>query len=82
MRMFRGGILTFAEGEREREIGVQVLNDMVPEVDETFSISIMSPSGGSLVRTDTQLSCTILTNDNAHGILGFNQVRIASYAGA
>ena len=69
-----GGVLTFKEQETERSVSVRVLNDAIPEIDESFSIQITSPTGGSILGTQTSLACTILTNDNAHGLLGFQQV--------
>ncbi|XP_065175877.1 adhesion G-protein coupled receptor V1-like [Sycon ciliatum] len=74
----RGGVLTFKEQETERSVSVRVLNDAIPEIDESFSIQITSPTGGSILGTQTSLACTILTNDNAHGLLGFQQSSLST----
>lgn len=53
---------------------VSINNDDIPEVDERFSVQLQSPSGGSRIGGSGAVVITILTNDDAHGMIRFAQV--------
>jgi len=57
---------------------VAINDDSVPEVDEDFSIRLSMPSGGASLGVQTSVSMTILTNDNAHGLIGFDNDSLSS----
>lgn len=59
-------------GEASLFFTVAVFNDDVPEVDEDFSVALSMPSGGARLGQQTSVTMTILTNDDAHGVVGFN----------
>lgn len=64
--------LTFRPGEASLFFTVAINNDNVPEVDEDFSIGLSMPSGGARLGEQASITMTILTNDDAHGLIGFN----------
>ena len=67
--------LTFAPGENSHEFVVQVIDDVIPEIDEVFSVQLQYPLGGARLGEQSDTSITILTNDEAHGLIGFAEVR-------
>ena len=55
-------------------IAVDVIDDSIPEVDETFLIQLSNATGGAILSAESALPVTILTNDAAHGLIGFAPV--------
>ena len=50
-------------------------NDVIPEVNETFTVQlIVSLPGSGTVVSPSLAYLTILANDDAFGIIGFNEV--------
>lgn len=66
--------LTFAPEESQLRFSVRVVNDEIPEIDESFTIQLSSPVGGARIGTNRAVTTTILTNDDAHGLIGFADV--------
>lgn len=62
---------------------VALLEDDIPEVLEVFRVSLSAPTGGAMLGENSSIIVGILTNDNAHGIIGFAPVsaniKIPSY---
>ena len=56
------GTLTFAPGEDEQTIAVSILDDSTHETDETFTVSLSSPSNATLGSTD-EVTVTIRDDD-------------------
>ncbi|OGV73562.1 MAG: hypothetical protein A3K19_27830 [Lentisphaerae bacterium RIFOXYB12_FULL_65_16] len=57
--------LTFAPGDREKEITVHLVNDTLDEKDETVILTLGTPTQGSAVLgTPITHTCTIVDNDN------------------
>lgn len=56
---------------------VEVINDSTPELDELFSIQLMNPVGGAVLGIQSSLTITVLTNDDAYGLIGFAEVSVA-----
>lgn len=54
-----------------------IFNDDLPEVDEDFVIGLSMPSGGATVGEQAAVTMTILTNDNAHGLVGFTATSLS-----
>jgi Ca2+-binding RTX toxin-like protein len=66
------GTLTFAAGQTSQQITVLVNGDTTVEPDETFSVSLSSPSNATLGATTTS-TATILNDDAVQpGTLAFN----------
>lgn len=58
--------LTFAAGESSKTIGISIINDAFLEGNETFSVSLTSPTGAALGNPATSI-VTIVDNDIATG---------------
>ena len=39
-------MLTFLNGERTKQIGIVIVNDNIPEPDETFEVVLSNPTNG------------------------------------
>ena len=68
----RQGQLIFENGQKELELDFTILPDTAPERDEDFTVRIYNASGKAVVNSQKQdLSINILSNDDAHGRVGF-----------
>ncbi|XP_062310079.1 adhesion G-protein coupled receptor V1 [Osmerus eperlanus] len=63
-----------SSSEASKTIYIAVRDDDLPEADETFvfSLRLQSSSNGVRLGSPNKASITILSNDNAFGIIGFN----------
>lgn len=61
------GTLNFAVGQTTQTLTIPILNDVFVEGDETFSVTLTNPNGGTLGNNITNI--TILDNDLALGNL-------------
>jgi len=68
----RKGQLIFQDGETELHLDFTILQDTTPEQDETFSIELTNATGKAVIGSKSQLTITILSNNNAHGRIGFS----------
>ncbi|PAX06324.1 Calx-beta domain-containing protein [Sphingomonas lenta] len=59
-----GGTLTFADGEDERTIAIQVVGDTASEPDETFTVQLADATGGADI-ADATATGTIVSDDIA-----------------
>ncbi|KAI6651569.1 hypothetical protein LOD99_5177 [Oopsacas minuta] len=67
------GQVTFTEGTSLAALPLTVADDLNPEFDETFTVSLTSPSGGaSIASTNFSTVVTISENDDIHGVFGFS----------
>lgn len=73
---FSSGELYFAPGDRELDLAVNVIDDDIPEVDEVFGVKLKNPKGGAEIGFGGKVTIIVPTNDDAHGVIGFAQVRI------
>ncbi len=64
------GTLNFADGETTKTINLKFINDAVAEPNETFTVSLKDPTGGSTLMTPNVMTVTILDNDG--GGAGFS----------
>ena len=69
-------MLTFAEEEVNKMFTVALLEDDIPEVLEAFQVFLSAPTGGATLGETSSIVVGILTNDNAHGIIGFAPVSV------
>lgn len=58
-----GQILTFADGVTSQTISIPILDDMVQESDEDFTISLSNPTGGATLGNSLS-TVTIVDDDN------------------
>ena len=59
------GLLSFAAGETSKTFSVTVLNDLVAENLEAFSVRLRTPTNTALASSNLTLTVTINTNDSA-----------------
>ncbi|XP_038076858.1 adhesion G-protein coupled receptor V1-like isoform X2 [Patiria miniata] len=64
-----GGTLNFASGQTRQVINIGIRDDMIPEIDETFSVELYNPTGGSELGLNGRVDVRILANDYVAGIL-------------
>ncbi|PNI73010.1 ADGRV1 isoform 12 [Pan troglodytes] len=67
------GELIFEPGDREATIAVNILDDTVPEKEESFKVQLKNPKGGAEIGINDSVTITILSNDDAYGIVAFAQ---------
>ncbi|KAB0406077.1 hypothetical protein E2I00_004999, partial [Balaenoptera physalus] len=67
------GELIFEPGDKEAIIAVNILDDTVPEEDEYFRVQLKNPKGGAEIGINGYVKITILSNDDAYGVVGFAQ---------
>ena len=64
------GVAVIPEGETAGSLDLSVLNDDVPELEETFSVAITSVSKGARIGTPQSTTITIAPSDDPHGVFG------------
>ncbi|XP_036063369.1 adhesion G-protein coupled receptor V1 [Onychomys torridus] len=67
------GELIFEPGDREAIIAVNILDDTVPEKEESFRVQLQNPKGGAEIGVSSSVRVNILSNDNAYGVIAFAQ---------
>lgn len=68
------GELMFEPGDREAIIAVNILDDTVPEEEESFRVQLKNPKGGAEIGASGYVRVTVLSNDDAYGVIAFAQV--------
>ncbi len=63
------GVLTFAPGETNKTITAAIANDSVIETNETFTVTLGTPTGGAILGGTNTATVTILENDAAVSFL-------------
>ncbi|KAM9330953.1 adhesion G-protein coupled receptor V1 [Gastrophryne carolinensis] len=67
------GELKFEPGQGEATFAVNILDDPIPEEDESFRVRLKNPKGGAEIGINSYVTITIPTNDYAHGVIAFTQ---------
>ncbi|KAH0505721.1 G-protein coupled receptor 98 [Microtus ochrogaster] len=67
------GELMFEPGDREAIIAVNILDDTVPEKEESFRVQLKNPKGGAEIGASGYVRVTVLSNDDAYGVIAFAQ---------
>ena len=65
------GNLTFPIGSTSQTISLTITDDSEPEGDETFSITLSTPSSGAVRVAPSSLNIIISVNDDAGGVASF-----------
>ena len=73
--------MIFEPGDKEAIIAVNILDDTVPEEDESFRVQLKNPKGGAEIGINGYVQITILSNDDAYGVVGFAHVKIPHLEG-
>ncbi|XP_073534717.1 adhesion G-protein coupled receptor V1 isoform X1 [Phyllobates terribilis] len=74
------GELKFEPGQSEAVFTVNILDDSIPEEDETFRVRLKNPRGGAEIGIHSYVTITIPTNDYAHGVIAFSQSSLMKQA--
>lgn len=75
--IFSDGQVSFANGQRDANLTVALLDDVIPEERESFRLDLTSVNGGARLGSRKSLKIVIETSDNPDGLFGFvNQTRI------
>ena len=61
-------------------VAIEIVNDDTPELNETFDLRLVNPMGGARLSSQSSVPVTILTNDDAHGVIGFALVCACIFA--
>lgn len=69
----RSGNITLGVGQTSGNITVIVVQDEIPELDETFTVSLVNVSHGRL-GTRTSAALTVLASDDPYGIFVFTNL--------
>ncbi|XP_069483725.1 adhesion G-protein coupled receptor V1 isoform X2 [Ambystoma mexicanum] len=74
------GELKFEVGDREAVIAINLLDDEVPEENETFRVRLKNAKGGAEIGANGYVTIIISPNDDAHGVIGFTQSSLSKQA--
>jgi hypothetical protein len=66
------GKLSFAAGETTKTITIPILNDTLFEANETFKVTLSSPTGGATVPSAGASATVTIVSDDLGGMLGFS----------
>ena len=67
-------VVEFKPNQNSGSCVFTIVNDAVPEGNETFSVDLAVSVGNGITVSPSVAYLTILTNDDAFGIIGFNEV--------
>ncbi|MBD2336607.1 DUF4347 domain-containing protein [Calothrix sp. FACHB-156] len=67
----KSGTLTFAAGETSKSVTIQILDDTLPEANETFNFVIDNITGGATLSASQTTQITIIDNENNPGLVGY-----------
>jgi len=65
--------IQFQAGDTDKECKFTVADDNIPEANETYAIELIVSGSGTVISPSVAY-LTILANDDAFGIIGFNEV--------
>ena len=63
--------LVFESSQEIVNITIDIINDQVPELDETFEVILRNSAGGAEVGLPSSVTVTILSNDDINGVFSF-----------
>lgn len=64
-----GGVISLADGETNKSITIQILDDLTVEGNESFEVTISNPTGGSFISGPAAVTVTIEDNEFGPGSL-------------
>ena len=74
----RRGILWYGVGLSSHTLLIQIYPDTIPEITEEFIAQLSNPTNYAVIHeTNGNITVRILTNDNAHGVIGFSEDSIS-----
>ena len=74
----RSGTLWYGVGQSSHTLLIQIYPDTIPEITEEFIGQLSNPTNQAVIHeTNGNITVRILTNDNAHGVIGFSEDSIS-----
>ena len=67
-------VVEFRPNQNSGSCVFTIVDDAIPEGNETFSVDLSIPGGNGIMASPSVAYLTILANDDAFGIIGFNEV--------
>ena len=67
-------VVVFKPNQNSGSCVFTIEDDAIPEGNETFSVDLSIPGGNGIMASPSVAYLTILANDDAFGIIGFNEV--------
>lgn len=64
----------FVPNQNSGSCSFTILDDANPEANETYDVELIVVQGNGTLVSPSKASLTILANDDAFGIIGFNEV--------
>lgn len=64
--------MVFPDSQRSSQYVIKILDDATPEGNESFVVLLNNPSSGLELGNITSATVTIISNDDAHGRISFN----------
>ncbi|XP_019373727.1 PREDICTED: G-protein coupled receptor 98 [Gavialis gangeticus] len=71
------GELIFEPGDMDAVLAVNILDDIIPEEEEFFSVWLKNPKGGAEIGANGYVNIIIPSNDHAHGVIAFAQISLS-----
>lgn len=71
--------VTMEANQETAIVTIEIYDDEIPEINEVFNVTISDPTGGAVLGAQSTLPVTILSNDDAHGTVGFKEVGLSCY---
>lgn len=72
-----GGTITFADGQFDADIILEITDDALAENLETFDVHLLAvTSGGAGLGTDTSVRVGIIRNDSPNGVFSFLEAQV------
>ncbi|KAL4228132.1 hypothetical protein ACF0H5_013567 [Mactra antiquata] len=68
--------IIFLNGEKTKQINIEIINDDIPEPDEVFEVILSNPKNGLVLGTPNRATVTILANDDSAGFVYFEDASI------
>ena len=63
--------ITFPAGSTSQTVSIAIVDDSIPEGDETFTVALSSPSADAVLIPASTITVIIPINDNAGGLVAF-----------
>ena len=70
------GTVQFTTGQQRASLTIEIFNDAIPELDEEFTVELVSPSDGLQLGDQISASVTILANDDINGVFSFSNTSL------
>ena len=67
-------VVEFKPNQNSGSCVFTIVDDAIPEGNETFSVDLSIPGGNGITASPSVAYLTILANDDAFGVIGFNEV--------